>query len=306
MRALTDVERSKSALDLTVPVGTKVSFAGGLGAYLAYPDPPRSGEVGTVCTVRSAGGDLTHHNGKIFVEWEDGKFRSIHAEHLRLADPSKAASELKAQFEKIKALAEKKPDSKFLKSLLEQMADKGFAPTDKQMAVVKKIEKEVSEMASMKKQLKTLEKSAASPPPPGGLFKAISRYTTAYAGGSPEEDSTMPRKFLVVDDGSAHMFDIGGKPNPRDVLPKREVDRLFRSGKSKGTSRNTYFTDPEVIRRASNFRVGSLGDLTDFMKVSEGKLVHKSTKDLWSVAKDAEGMFVVERLFDDAGEPIKG
>ena len=52
-------------------------------------------------------------------------------------------------------------------------------------------------------------------------------------------------------------------------------------------------------------RVGSLGDLTDFLKIAEGVLVHKSTNDLWSFAKDADG-YVVSRLFDNSGEPLKG
>ena len=60
---------------------------------------------------------------------------------------------LKAQFEKIKALAEKMPDNEFLMSLLKQMANKGFAPTEKQMAVVKKIEEQAADMKVMQKEL---------------------------------------------------------------------------------------------------------------------------------------------------------
>ena len=215
VRSLTDRSREANALSLPIAAGTKVSFAGGLGAYLAYDDAPNKGALGEVVNVRSANGEITHHGGKVFVQWGDGKFRSVHAEHLRRAAPSKQASELKADFEKIKALAEKKPDSDFLKSLLKQMADKGFAPTDKQMAVVKKIEAEAGEMATMQKELKGLDKK-------------------------------------------------------------------------------------------STFRVSSVGDLTDFLKRADGKLIHKSTKDLWSFNKDADGALLVERLFDDSGEPLKG
>ena len=57
--------------------------------------------------------------------------------------------------------------------------------------------------------------------------------------------------------------------------------------------------------RASKFRVASLGDLTSFLKVAEGKLVHKSTKDLWAFQKDADGSLVVARLFDEDGNPLK-
>lgn len=215
VRHLTDKLRTQNALPLPVKSGTRVAFAGGLGAHLTYDSVPADGSFGEVVTVKSAHGNITEHDGKVFVQWDDGKFRAIHAQHLRRAGKGKKASDLKADFEKVKALAEKKPDNEFLMSLLKQMADEGFAPTDKQMAVVKKIEGEVKEMATMQKELKSLEKKAS-------------------------------------------------------------------------------------------FRVANLGDLTDFLKKAEGKLIHTSTNDLWSYAKDADGNFLVSRLFDDAGEPLKG
>jgi len=299
VRDLTDVSRAANALPLSTEAGTKVSFTGGLGAYMTYENPPPKGAIGEVVNVKSANGDITNHDGKVFVQWDDGKFRAIHAEHLRLAKQGKtakdfasmdtgelgkavakkfpkaffnkkqqmwdlgdgrmvmfvkhgdkntidvwtsdkrpkkikmdisigsvgdavsalkkhkAASDLKADFEKIKALVKKKPDSKFLKGLLKQMADKGFAPTDKQMAVVQKIEKEIGQMAEMQKELKSLGKAAKT------------------------------------------------------------------------------------------IRVSNLGNLTDFLKAADGHLVHKSTNDLWSVTADGEG-FLIERLFDDEGQPLKG
>lgn len=36
-----------------------------------------------------------------------------------------------------------------------------------------------------------------------------------------------------------------------------------------------------------------------------GELVHKSTKDLWSVKVGEDGSYEIERLFDDSGEPLK-
>jgi hypothetical protein len=57
-------------------------------------------------------------------------------------------------------------------------------------------------------------------------------------------------------------------------------------------------------KEARRIRAGSLGDLTDFLKVAEDTLVHKSTHDLWSFHKDGND-FVIERLFDSNGEPIK-
>lgn len=57
---------------------------------------------------------------------------------------------------------------------------------------------------------------------------------------------------------------------------------------------------------AKRIRVASLGDLSDFLRVAgtHDTLVHKATKDLWSVKKDADG-YVLERLFNDSGSPLK-
>lgn len=63
-------------------------------------------------------------------------------------------------------------------------------------------------------------------------------------------------------------------------------------------------------KRASNFvrRAMSLGDLTGFISGGEvhDDLVHKATNDLWSFSKDDNGGYVISRLFDDTGEPLKG
>lgn len=71
---------------------------------------------------------------------------------------------------------------------------------------------------------------------------------------------------------------------------------------------------PQHLRYAANSRtakavtrrVSSLGDLSDFMRTKEasGDLVHKATKDLWSFRKDGDG-YVLERLFDEDGDPLK-
>lgn len=57
---------------------------------------------------------------------------------------------------------------------------------------------------------------------------------------------------------------------------------------------------------ANVVRIASLGDLGGFLKLSSDTLIHKSTQDLWSFKKSGdEGGFVVERLFDDNGKPLK-
>jgi len=60
---------------------------------------------------------------------------------------------------------------------------------------------------------------------------------------------------------------------------------------------------------ASSFvrKAMSLGDLSGFIASGDGDndLVHKATKDLWSFSEDPSGGFVISRLFDDTGEPLK-
>jgi hypothetical protein len=58
--------------------------------------------------------------------------------------------------------------------------------------------------------------------------------------------------------------------------------------------------------KCSLLRVASLGDLSGFLRVSNDLLIHKSTRDLWSVSKTADGSIEVTRLFDDDGSPLKG
>jgi hypothetical protein len=55
----------------------------------------------------------------------------------------------------------------------------------------------------------------------------------------------------------------------------------------------------------ASFKVASLGDLTGFLRIAEGTLVNKSSKDLWSFSKDADGKLTVERMFDAKGKPLK-
>jgi len=61
-------------------------------------------------------------------------------------------------------------------------------------------------------------------------------------------------------------------------------------------------------RTANAYRmtVTAMGDLTDFMKSADGSddLIHKSSKDLWKLSK-SNGEFVIERLFDETGKPLK-
>lgn len=99
VRALTDAARKEGALPLPVEAGTRVMFLANLGSVLAYEDIPEDKIAGTVVTVRCADGDVTAYNERVHVLWDDGKFRPIAAEHLRLASPSsKRASAVKLRF----------------------------------------------------------------------------------------------------------------------------------------------------------------------------------------------------------------
>lgn len=85
VRELSDSGRKMGALKLPVPSGTMVVFAGDLGATLSMSNPPPKGMPGEVVSVKSAGGDVTSHEGVVFVKWADGEFRPVHSEYLRLA-----------------------------------------------------------------------------------------------------------------------------------------------------------------------------------------------------------------------------
>jgi hypothetical protein len=68
----------------------------------------------------------------------------------------------------------------------------------------------------------------------------------------------------------------------------------------------------EFIRTASK-KVANLDDFVmmgsnaslQMWAAQESELVHKSSKDLWSVKLSEDGSFEVERLFDDNGSPLK-
>lgn len=66
--------------------------------------------------------------------------------------------------------------------------------------------------------------------------------------------------------------------------------------------------EPNIITATQKGRkkVASLGDLKGFIRLSAETLIHRSERDLWSLGKEADGQFYIQRLFDDGGEPLKG
>ena len=52
-------------------------------------------------------------------------------------------------------------------------------------------------------------------------------------------------------------------------------------------------------------RVASIQDLSSFIRLSTDELIHKSTRDLWTIRRQGDGGLFVERTFDDTGAPLK-
>lgn len=89
MSELTDMGRAAKGLQLPQIAGTRVRFVANLGSVLTYDNVPDPKIAGTIVTVKTAEGPLTDLDGRVFVAWDDGEFRPIQAEHLRLAGPSR-------------------------------------------------------------------------------------------------------------------------------------------------------------------------------------------------------------------------
>lgn len=82
----------------------------------------------------------------------------------------------------------------------------------------------------------------------------------------------------------------------------------FDGGRFMGVHRAHLVAASTTTRKAHAYRmtVTAMGDLTDFLKSAGGgdDLIHKSSQDLWKLSK-TEGEFVIERLFDETGKPLK-
>lgn len=92
LQRITDHGRHASALPLPQVAGTRVRFLANIGSVLTYDDVPDPKVAGTVVTVKTANGPQTDRDGRVFVAWDDGVFRPIFAEHLRLAGPNNKRS----------------------------------------------------------------------------------------------------------------------------------------------------------------------------------------------------------------------
>lgn len=52
-------------------------------------------------------------------------------------------------------------------------------------------------------------------------------------------------------------------------------------------------------------RVATVDNLKGFTRVASDTLIRHSDRDLWSIKEGDDGEFLIERLFDDDGNPLK-
>jgi hypothetical protein len=66
------------------------------------------------------------------------------------------------------------------------------------------------------------------------------------------------------------------------------------------------FTDRRASApRGKQYRVASVEKLKGFTRVASDTLIRHADRDLWSIKEGDDGEFLIERLFDDDGNPIK-
>lgn len=62
----------------------------------------------------------------------------------------------------------------------------------------------------------------------------------------------------------------------------------------------------EMSKQSNQYRVASVEALKGFARIAEtNTLVRLSEQDLWALKETEDGEMVIERLFDDKGEPLK-
>jgi hypothetical protein len=97
----------------------------------------------------------------------------------------------------------------------------------------------------------------------------------------------------------------------QNVMPKTASRDDFELGSIEGQGfpglDALFDQQPQLVQARTGRRiVATCADLRNFVRISSDTLVHKSNNDLWTLRKEADGKFYVERLFDDNGEPLKG
>lgn len=264
VRLLTEAGRSAVALRLPVEAGTRVAFLGNLGSLFTYSDTPDDGAQGEVVKVRSATGNITSHDGRVFVKFDDGQLRTICAEHLRsVSAPEKIAS-FKLTPEEVERsrvatghngreysytiVARKQDDGRFVVAAVDVSTGEAFG-FDPQVVAGNRVE----------------------------VFKAANKI-------------------------KGWVNSLWGEKKAQKASPapsKRKATRF-------GDSLPVRFRVASLGDIADMFSPPGLGNIAPMLRQASGELVHKATNDLWSFSKASDGQYVVSRLFDDTGEPLKG
>lgn len=140
----------------------------------------------------------------------------------------------------------------------------------------------------------------------------------------PKQCKDFPKKYekkcpgFHTDDRSASMSD------KYELAVKAVSQRLSNDGEFDKNVLNSVFSDlhkniksASIVSVASEngidpflddnrVKVASLDDLFAFDRIGSNQLIHKCTKELWSIDADDGGNVQITRLFDNSGEPIKG
>ncbi len=317
VRGLSDFGRKSGALDLPVAAGTMVVFAGDLGSVLSSNNPPPKGMPGEVVSVKSAGGDVTSHEGMVFVKWADGEFRSVHAEFLRLAPQAKQASHNRKFVDSIQDRnrfpvidLDEYPPIRGMEGPFRFQGGRVLYYDPREGAYY---DSKTDMYLDRNEKLARQAKSEDDPCWEGyEMFGQKEKDGRKVPNCIPQKKSS--GKKDINPDAKDHTFEtfkkkyFKGDPNVRPSVAKEFWDDFRYSyvgslgSYIKDTTEDWSNGNPRLAR---TIRLASLGDLSQFLKTADGKLVHKSTKDLWSFKKDADGGLLLERLFDSNGKPLK-
>jgi len=103
--------------------------------------------------------------------------------------------------------------------------------------------------------------------------------------------------------------DMNSRFSSLQSYEKEVISNLFRDLKSDSriaSVANSVINEGiDVFFNPDRIKVSSLDDLFAFNRVDASKLIHKCTKDLWTIEKNSNGEVHITRLFND-GEPVRG
>jgi len=136
----------------------------------------------------------------------------------------------------------------------------------------------------------------------------------------PKQCSEYPIKF----DSKCEGFDVGEKnmklkyeesvKNVNEKLAGGKVEKELIANLFRGLDKNKKVASVlaqasesglDVYLKDDKVKIASLSDLYAFTRVDDNHLIHKATKDLWSLEANSDGSVTINRLFDDSGNPLR-